>query len=430
MHITILGSNSTSISLAEILCAANHDITLISEDNYTLASLEHRLDIKTVHGKPCYPQVLQQAQTHSAEILIAATNNDEINITACQIAYSLFKTSKKIAVINASNYFANQQLFTNENIPIDIAINSNQLIANAALSIIQPSKQNTFIPATDLQYAEITIKHLPNQSYATYDKLSQHYDIAIPIIKEIPGNLKTKVNINDKIGIVGNPQQVQSAITELTQPDNTKKRIIIAGGNQISILLANMSSHKHHLVIIESCKSTCQKLANLLPNATIINGTSNDDNLLKQINISSADIFLALTEDDEDNILASLQAKQLGAKSVTTIIRKNNYLSILDQKIIDNILFPKKIIQQFIAPLTRDVFLQNTIFTSFGNSEILNICTKKLTKRFLEKNKNLIFASIKQQNIQLKHKEDYLLNCDKVLMVIPNETELLKIINT
>lgn len=430
MNIIILGSNSISVALAEILCAHNHDITLISEDNKTLASLEHRLDIKTVHGKPCYPQVLHQAQAHAADILIAATNNDELNITACQIAYSLFKVSKKIAVINASNYFANQQLFTNDNIPVDIAINSNQLIANAALNIIQPSKQNTFIPETDLQYAEITIKNLPSQSYATYKKLSQHYDVAIPIIKGSLENLEKKVNINDKIGIVGKPKQIQSAITELTQPDNTKKRIIIAGGNQVASSLASMCAHKHHLIIIENCKNTCQKLANLLPNTTIINGNPNDDNLLQQININSADIFLALTEDDEDNILASLQAKHLGAKSATTIIRKNNYLSILDQKIIDNILFPKKIIQQFITPLTRKSFLQNTILTSFGNVEILNISINQAPAGFLEKNKDLIFASIKQQALQLNNKEDYLVNCEKILMIAPNEKTLLRIINT
>ena len=424
MHIMILGSNSISIALAEILCASNHDVTLVSEDSQILKSLEQKIDIKTITGKPCYPQTLHQAQAQSTDILIAATNNDEINITACQIAYSLFAVPKKIAIIKASNYFANQHLFTNENIPIDIAINTNQLIANAALNIIQPLKQKTFLPSTDLQVIETTVSNLPKQGHLTYVELSDHYNVAIPPIYQTQ---EASIKTQDKIIIIGNPTNVQAAMTELTQADNVKKRIIIAGGSPISKSLATMCSHNNNIIIIDNCEKTCQRLANQLPETTIIHGNPNDDNLLKQINISSADIFLAFTEDDEDNILASLQAKQLGAKSTSTIIRKNNYLSILDQKIIDNILFPKNIIKQFITPLTRDTILKHSFLTSFENIEILTLSKKDLPKNFILKNKNLILASIKNHQLILAHKADCLENFDQIIMLIPNEKTLLEV---
>lgn len=383
MQIIILGNNSVSIAIAKALFKENHCITLLSTDN--IPELEHNLNIKIINGIPSHPQSLHKANAESAEIIIAATLNDEMNMTACQVAHTLFKTPKKIAIIHDNHYFANPKLFADNDMPIDITLNPDQLIANHIFQLLESTQPSAFQYNCNIEAIALKIEQLPNKNYPTYLELSNHYNVAIPIIKNINHlnkEITAPVQINETALIIGENQNLRSLITEISSPAKKHKKIIIASGNNKALALATACCNNYKVTIIEPDKNICQKIAEKLPKANIINSAASNDALLLQENIEATDCFISMSEDDEDNILMSLQAKHLGAKKVITIVQKNNYLSVLDKNKIDKIISPQNILKQNIIPYTRDESLNNTIFLNWHNTEIINVEKNNLPKQY------------------------------------------------
>lgn len=379
MNIIILGYNAVSVALATALTHEAHNVTMISQEKRKLEHLARHLDMRIIIGKPTFPKNLHQANAGESDIILAMTEHDETNMVACQIAYSLFKIPKKIARIESTAYFAKDQLFGNANLPIDTFINPNQLIAHHIANSIN---ERYFCHSCNIAD---TVCHMQMTKIGTknpylgelYSAWASQFEIYVPAVRR-----KNKLHMptdslicttGDELCLIGTQHNLRAAITELhhTYPILSNKNLMINGGNAITEHLINQLSSHHHVKVIEPDTEVCRHLTTLNNKTMILNGSASDNRLLTEEHISDTEIFCAVTSDDEDNILTAIQAKYLGAKQAMAIIHQENYLAMLQNSQLNQIISPQHLITRQVLTLTREKLLQKTLNLPWPNAELI-----------------------------------------------------------
>lgn len=350
MKIIILGAGQVGGTLAENLANEENDITVVDTDATRLRELQDKIDIRTIQGKASFPGVLKQAGADEADMLVAVTNTDEVNMVACQIGYTLFQTPAKIARIRQAAYLKNESLFANAALPIDVLISPEQVVTNyiqrllerpGALQVLDFAEGRVQLVAMKAYYGGPLVghelryirEHMPNVD-TRVAAIFRRGNAIMP-----KGN--TVIEVDDEVFFIAARENIRAVMGELQRLDDDYKRIIIAGGGNIGLRLAQAVEDQYKIKIIEHNMERCQFLSETLTKAMVFCGNASDKELLISENIEETDIFCALTNDDEANVMSSMLAKRLGARKVMALINNPAYVDLVQGGEIDIAISPQ-----------------------------------------------------------------------------------------
>lgn len=353
MNIVILGAGQVGSSLARNLANEDNDITIIDQNKASLRELREKLDVHTKQGHASHPDVLEQANVNEADMLIAVTNSDEVNMMACQIAYSLFRTPTRIARVRAAGYLQHQELFTPELIPVDVLISPEQLITNYIHRLISNPGTSQVIDFANGKVRLVSVKAFHEGPLVGHEiqELAEHLpEVKVRVVaifregKAIIPSGNTIIEANDEIFVIASAQHIRAVVSELRSVDKPYKRIMIAGGGNIGRRLADaLEEGRYQVKIIEKSPEIANQLAETLNKTLVLEGDAADEALLVEENIEEVDIFCALTNDDEANILSAMLAKRLGARKVMALVNRTGYVDLVESASIDHAVSPQQI---------------------------------------------------------------------------------------
>lgn len=353
MRIIILGAGQVGSGMAASLSREENDITVVDLDAERLRELQEKLDIRTVLGHAAHPQTLIRAGIEDAELLIALTNSDETNMVACQVAYSLFNTPTKVARVRAADYLAHPELFNREHTPIDVLIGPEKLVTDhverlieypGALQVLDFADGRAQLVATrafhDGPLVGRALKSLRDKLPAGVDaRVAAIFRNDEPIMPE--GD--TVIEVDDIVYFLAASRDIPVVMDELKRASGPADRIILAGGGNIGAALAGRLEHKHHVKIIELDPARAERVADELDTTIVLVGDCADEDLLHEEGINETDVFCALTNDDEVNILSSMLAKRMGADKVITLINRPAYVDLVESDRIDVAVSPQQV---------------------------------------------------------------------------------------
>lgn len=352
MKIIILGAGQVGASLANNLAREANDITVVDTKAQLLHALQDRLDLRTVTGPASHPAVLKAAGAEDADMLIAVTNSDEINMVACQVAHTMFRTPTKIARVRAHEYLAHPQLFEPDNIPVDVLISPEQLVTDyihrlieypGALQVLNFADSKVQLVAVKAYYAGPLVgqelqtlrQHMPNVE----TRVAAIYRRNHPIIP----TGTTVIEADDEVFFIAAKKDIRAVMSELRRLEKPARNVIIAGGGNIGRRLAAALENDYQVKLIELDQARAQAASEELSHTIVLQGNAADADLLLAENIEDTDIFCAITNDDEANILASMLAKRLGVGKVMTLINRAAYVDLIDSSEIDVAISPQQI---------------------------------------------------------------------------------------
>ena len=354
MKILILGAGQVGSSLAKYLESdKENDITIIDKDEANLSSLQRHLDIKTISGHAYYPNILEEADIKNMDMVIAVTRSDEGNMLACQMAHTLYQVDKKVARIRTAEYLHREELFAPDAIPIDFVINPESLVTNYIKRVVEePGAEQVF------EFENGLVQLVETRAYAgtpivghPIKELHQHLPkTSMRIVslyrngKTIPAYGDTVIKDGDRVYFVTKKASVSKVLKEFRRLDRAYKNIIIAGGGRIGLNLAKFLEKDHRVRIIEMNKERVGEIAEQLEDTLVLHGNASDEELLLEEGIESTDLFLALTDSDEINVIVSILAKRLGAHKTVALVKRNVYEDLAEQSDdVDMVISPDQI---------------------------------------------------------------------------------------
>jgi len=353
MKILILGAGQVGSSIAEHLAKENNDITVVDTDLEKLIDMQNRLDLRGVHGNASHPGVLMRAGAEDADMVVALTNSDEINMVACQVCHSIFHTPIKIARVRQSEYLDFPQLFDHDHLPIDVFISPERLVTEHIRRLIDyPGALQVMDFAQGIaQLVAIVADNegplIGHQLREIHNYMPEGVNARVAAIfrdnKPISPDGDTVIKINDMVFFFAAKKDIKAVMKTLRHTDRPVKKVILAGGGNIGFALAKMLEDDHSIKVIEGNKKRSRFIAEELTKALVIKGDCTSEEILFEENIDQCDIFCAVTNDDQTNLLAALMAKKMGADKVLTLISKHNYAQLLERDQIDIAISPQHI---------------------------------------------------------------------------------------
>jgi len=351
MKIIVLGAGQVGSSVAEVLAKESNDITVVDVSPAKLLELQDRLDLRTVVGHAAFPEVLGRAGAEDADMIIAVTDKDEINMVACQVAYTLFHTPTKIARVRAVEYLSHPQLFTQESLPIDVLISPEQLVTDyvqrlieypGALQVLDFADGKVQLVAVRAYYGGPLVGHelqtIREHMPGIDTRVAAVFRRGTPIIPE--GS--TVIEADDEVFFIAAKRHIRVVMKELRRLDKPVKRIILAGGGNIGMRLAKALEQNYQVKIIDHNPTRSRSIAEELHKTIVLYGDAADEELLLDENIENTDVFCAVTNDDEANILSAMLAKRLGATKVMALINRAAYVDLVQSGIIDIAISPQQ----------------------------------------------------------------------------------------
>jgi len=348
MNIIILGAGQVGAALAQFL-ARDNNITVVDTDADCLQKLQDHIDIRTVRGHAAYPSVLEEAGAEDADMLIAVTPNDEVNLLACQIAKILYKTTDKIARIRRSEYITHPELFdpefSTDAIAINAVISPELLVMRYIEQLIRYPGALQVLDFADGRVRMVALKvHKEGIMYGqtireVVAKLSVNQEIRIVAIYRnnaavIP-NGDTIFKDGDEVFFLAQTEAILSVLKKLQRLSTPYKKIFIVGGGNIGLRLAKALEKDFRVKILEQNLSRCRELAEELDETIVLHGNAMDKTLLMEENIDETDLVIGVTNHDEANILACMFAKQLGARKIMTLVNNSDYVNLIQDDKID-----------------------------------------------------------------------------------------------
>lgn len=338
-------------SIAEILSGEAYDITLVDIEGEHVRALQDRLDIRTVVGSAAHPAVLEQAGAEDADLILAVTSSDEVNMVACQIAYSLFHTPTRIARIRESDYLAHPELYGADGIPIDVRISPEQIITDQILRIIEHpgALQVLDFAGGKIQLVAIRAYHGGPLVGHELRELREHMpnvDTRVAAIyrkgRAIIPEGHTVIESDDEVFFVAATQHIRAVMSELRKLDKPVRRIMLAGAGNIGYRLAlALEGKSYNVKLIERDTRRAHHVSELLEGSVVLTGDAADEDLLQQESIENIDVFCSLTNDDEANILSAMLAKRLGARRVIALVNRSAYVDLIQDSVLDIAISPK-----------------------------------------------------------------------------------------
>jgi trk system potassium uptake protein TrkA len=350
MKIVILGAGQVGGTLAESLAKESFDISLVDSNAERLQTLADRLDIQTTEGWASHPDVLRRAGADDADIIVAVTSSDEVNMIACQVSYSLFRTPIKIARVRSSTYLSREGFFSKEHMPIDVLINPEQVVTDHISELLRHPGALQVLDFADGRVQLVAMRAyyggpLVGQALSFLRKHMPRVDTRVAAIfrrgKPIIPKGNTVIEVDDEVFFIAAREHIDAVMGELRKVERPFKRIMIAGGGNIGASLADALEDDYNVKIIEYTPARAKQLADQLDKTVVLQGDATDQDLLLEENIEQCDAFCAVTNDDEVNIMSSMMAKRLGVRQVIALISKPAYVDLVQGGEIDIAVSPQ-----------------------------------------------------------------------------------------
>jgi trk system potassium uptake protein TrkA len=353
MKILILGAGQVGSSAAYHLSREEaNEVTVVDMHPQVLRDLQDRLDIRTVVGHAAHPEVLKRAGANDADIVVALTDTDETNMVACQIAYTLFHTPTKIARIRAAEYMNARDLFTQDAIPIDVRISPEQLVCEYIEQLILYPGASQVLDFADGRVRLVGVRAergglLVGQRIATLKEHVPNTESRIAAIyrhgKAMLPEGDTVIEEDDEVFFIADRKDIRVFMSEMRRLEGPVRRVVIAGGGNIGVRLALALEKTNQVKIIERDPQRARQISEQLNKAIVLVGDAADEELLLEENIDNVDVFCALTNSEEANILSSMLAKRLGASKVMALINRASYVDLVEAGSIDIAISPQQV---------------------------------------------------------------------------------------
>ena len=406
MNIIICGAGRVGFTIAKLLTEQNHSVTIIDQSSEDIQKINDSLDVKAIVGKATYPSILEKANGSDADMIIAVTRNDEINMLICQIAYTAFNIPKKIARIRSQNYLDPKfsKLYNKENLPIDVIISPEIEIAKSIQRKLESPGALDNIPFADnkIKLLEILIEEsCPianiklNELTKKFPKLNANILGVIRDEKFIFLKKNDVMKKSDKAYVVINSSQIKETLGAFGHNEKLSNKILIIGGGNIGFNLAKNIENAFEdarLKIIEKDKNRAEFIANELNNTIVINGNGLDEDILAEVNLDDVETVIALTNDDEDNLMVSVLVEKFSKEKRTmALINKPNYSLLQSSLKIDDLIDPRMTTVSSILKHVHKGSIENAYSILNGEYEVIEaeiIETSELINKEL-KNSNL-----------------------------------------
>lgn len=387
MNILILGAGSVGATLAAQLSAEGNDITVVDNDALALQRLQDRLDIAIHFGHASEPNVLEKAGAEFSDMLIAVTQNDEVNIVACQIAHILFKIPRKIARLRQIGYLTHRELFDSSFSTYSLAINNiitpELLITNYIQRLI---KHPGALQVEDFANGAVRLvvlkahqkgkmvrhpirelsNHLPSGHDARIMALYRQGEAIFP-------TGETVIEPGDEVFILAAPKSIKALLQEFGRMDYPYRKIMIAGGGHVGFRLAQVLEGEHEVKVIDKNLSQARNISETLTSSIVLHGDVTDENLLMEENIDETDLFIAVTESDNVNAISSIMAKHYGARKAIALLNNPVYSDVLHDANIDIAFSSEEITASSILGMVREGDTVKAQSLRRGAAEVLEI---------------------------------------------------------
>lgn len=383
MKIIILGAGQVGTTLAANLVSEDNDITLVDNESQHLQNLQDKHDLRVVKGSPSSPKVLRDAGAADADLMIAVTASDEINMIACQLGYTLFNTPTRIARIRNAEYLREKdKLFNNENVPIDHLISPENLVTDEITRLITYPGALQVAHFANNRISIVVVKAyyggpLVGYALSAFKEHMPHIDCRIISIlrndKLIRPQGSTIIEAGDEITFICATEHIKAVMSELQRLEKTYKRIMIVGSGNIASGVAKQLEDKYQVKLIERDGEKAKVLAERLSKTLVFHGDASDQNLLFEEHIESVDVFLSLSADDEANIMSALLAKRLGAKKAMVLIQRMAYINLIQGGTIDIAVSPQQATISALLGHVRKGDIKNVASLRHGTAEAIEL---------------------------------------------------------
>ncbi|MFN3544602.1 MAG: Trk system potassium transporter TrkA [Thiobacillus sp.] len=357
MKIIILGAGQVGANLAASLVAENNDITIVDLDTARLSMLQDRFDLRTVRGHAAHPSTLKKAGADDADMLVAVTQSDETNLVACRLAATLFNIPTRIARIRSNDFLESEGDFLAEHFGVDHVISPEQEVTETLRRLIEHPEALQVLEFADGRLRLVAVRAYHGGPLVGHElqDLRRHMpdiDARVAAIYRrdrgiVPQGI-TVIEPGDEVFFLARKQDIPVVMRELRRMERPVKRVMIAGGGNIGKRLAARLERDYEVKLIDHNKTTCTLLAEQLHRTLVLQGDATDEELFEQENIEAIDVFCALTNDDEDNIMSALLAKRMGAQRVIALINRSAYVNLVQGGEIDIAISPA---QATVSPL-------------------------------------------------------------------------------
>ncbi len=441
MKIIIIGAGQVGGTLAENLVGERNEITLVDIDSDKLRELQDKLDLKVVTGQGCHPDVLTNAGADDADMIISVTNDDATNMITCQIAYSLFSTPTKIARIRSDQILKfGDKLFHNDDIPVDHIIAPEQLVTRdiarlidypGALQVLEFAGGKVSLVAVKAYYGGLLVGH----ALSTLKEHIPNVDTRVAAIYRNGRPIRplgtTVIEADDEVFFIAASIHIRAVMNELQKLEPAYKKIMIAGGGNIGAGLAAILETDHQVKLIERSPERAEQLESQLANTIVYAGDSSDQELLLEEHIDQFDVFIAVTNDDEANIMSSLLAKKLGVRKTMVLIQREAYVNLVHGSTIDIAISPQHATISALLTHVRKGSIDNVYSLRGGAAEAIEIVAKgdkhssKVVGREIKSIKlppgTTIGAIVRGSEVLIAHSNTVIREEDHVILFLVNK---------
>ncbi len=444
MKIVILGAGQVGSTVASALVHEDNDITVVDIDQVRLKELQDQMDIRCVLGHASYPKVLERAGIEDADLVIALTNSDEVNMVACQISYTLYNVPTRVARVRAAEYTERPELFHREHSPVDVLISPELLLTRyitrlieypGALQVLDFADGRAQMVATEAEAGGLLVgqklytlrHHMPANTDARVAAIYRQGQLILP-----DGN--TVIEENDLVFFLAARRHIPAVMKELRPMDSPIRRVILAGGGNIGKNLARGLERDHHVKIIERDPVRAEAIAEDLAKTIVLVGDCADENLLREEAVENADVYCVLTNDDEANILSALQAKRMGAKKVIAIINRPSYVDLMESGTIDIAVSPQQVTIGSLLTHIRRGSMVRVHSLRRGAAEAIEAValgdrrSSKVVGRSLEEldlpESTTIGAIVRGKDVIIAHHDTVIEEHDHVLLFVPDKKQI------
>ena len=446
MKIIILGAGQVGSTVAETLASEANDITIVDVDARRLRSLQDHLDIRTVHGHASHPDVLASAGAEDADLMLAVTSSDETNMVACQVAWTIFRTPTKIARVRSAPYLGHGELFARDALPVDLIISPEQLVTEyvhrlietpGALQVLDFAEGRVRLVGVKAYYGGPLVGHalreLPARMPSIESRVAAIFRRGVGIIPE--GD--TVIEADDEVFFVAAKEHSRAVMGELRKLDRPVRRIMLAGGGNIGRRLAAALERRVHVKLIEHSPERAQRLSEILDGTVVLQGDAADEDLLREERIDQTDVFCAVTNDDQVNILSGMLAKRLGARKVMALINRSAYVDLVQGGAIDIAFSPQQTtVSALLAHVRRgDVVAVHSLRR--GAAEAIEAIahgdrrTSKVVGRAVEDIRlpagTTIDAVVRGDAVIIAHHDTVIENDDHVILFLPDKKNVAQV---
>jgi trk system potassium uptake protein TrkA len=448
MRIVIVGAGRVGESVAENLASERNDITVIDPDPQRLRALEERLDLRGVAGDATHASVLERAGARDSDMLIACASLDETNLVACKVAHDVFGIPTTIARLRSDELHEGHALLGKEGFAVDHVIRPEESVVRYIEKLVAFPEALQVLEFASGKVLLVALRAAPGSPvvHRTIGELRQLFPGSpIRVVAlyrqddELTCEADTRIQAGDEIFLLADRDDIRKVLRAMHRSDEPVRRIMIAGGGKVGLRLAARLAGRVQVKVIESSDKRCELLAGQLPHdMLVLHGDGTDEELLADENVDDMDMFLALTSDDEDNILSSMLAKRLGARRVMALINRRAYADLIQGSTIDIAVSPAQtVIGELLAHVRRgDVVAVHSLRrgaaealegVAHGDARTSKLVGRRVDQLALPAGVRLgaiVRGDGERQQVVMPHHDSVVESEDHLVLFIPNKRQV------